>query len=54
MKIERDNLMLYPFALGHLVIAKPSFVVHWLRLGMVPDANFVAQHPDAFRLADVP
>jgi hypothetical protein len=52
IKLQREDLVLYPFAGGHLVIAKPSFAAHWLWQGIIPDATFVSEHPDAFRLAD--
>jgi hypothetical protein len=51
IKLQRKDLVLYPFEGGNLVIAKPSFAAHWLRLGIVPDATFVAAYPYEFRLA---
>jgi hypothetical protein len=33
-----------------LAIGKPSFLAHWLRQGIVPDADFIASRPDEFVL----
>jgi len=50
IKLEREDVVLYPFAGSRLVIAKPRFAAHWLRLGIIPDAAFVEEHPDDFQL----
>jgi hypothetical protein len=47
--LEREDIVLFPFAGRTIVIAKPSFVAYWLRQGVVPDASFVAANPNDFR-----
>lgn len=47
--LEREDVVLYPFAGQTLVIARPAFVAYWLREGIVPDHAFVAARPDEFR-----
>jgi hypothetical protein len=49
VQLTRDDLLLYPTAERSLVIAKPSFVAHWMRQGFVPDTRFVLQHPGDFQ-----
>lgn len=48
--LERPDVVLYPFGSRMLVIAKPSFVAHWLRVGIVPDRTLIEAEPDAFRI----
>ena len=48
--LERDDVVLFPFSGRTLVIATPAFAAHWLRRGVVPDAAFVADNPDEFRI----
>jgi hypothetical protein len=48
IRLERDDVVLFPFADRTLVIARPAFAAHWLRQGIVPDAAFVAAHPEDF------
>ena len=31
-----------------LVVATPQFTAHWLDQGIIPDAGFMAAHPDEF------
>ena len=47
--LERPDVVLHPFAGRILVVAKPSFVAYWLRLGYVPDQAFVEARPDEFK-----
>jgi hypothetical protein len=47
---NRRDLVLFPTASASLVIAKPAFVAHWLRQGIVPDAAFVASRGEEFIL----
>jgi hypothetical protein len=49
VELDREDVVLFPFSGRTLVIARPSFVAHWLRQGVVPDATFVAAHPDDFQ-----
>jgi hypothetical protein len=39
----RADVIVYPTAAAGLVIAKPTFVRHWLQQGIVPDANVIAE-----------
>lgn len=48
VKLQRADVVLYPFANRMLVIATPQFTSHWLDQGIIPDAGFVADHPDDF------
>ena len=48
--LERDDVVLFPFSGRTLVIATPAFAAYWLRRGVVPDAAFVADNPDEFRM----
>jgi hypothetical protein len=50
LQLERDDVVLYPFAGRTLVIATPAFTAYWLRQGIVPDAAFVAANPDEFQV----
>lgn len=47
--LERDDVVLFPFAGRTLVIATPAFTAYWLRQGVVPDAGFVDARPDEFQ-----
>ena len=51
--LERDDVALFPWGGRTLVIARPAFVAHWLRQGVVPDHAFVAANPDEFRPRDM-
>jgi hypothetical protein len=55
IRLQRPDVVLFPFGDMTLVIAKPSFVAHWLRQGVVPDAGFIAARPEEFpRAAGTP
>lgn len=47
---NRTDVILFPTIGSSLAIGKPSFLAHWLRQGIVPDAGFIASHPDEFVL----
>lgn len=47
---NRTDVVLFPTAHSSLVIAKPAFVVHWLRQGVVPDHSFLRQNAADFHL----
>jgi predicted nucleic acid-binding protein len=49
IRLDRSDVLLFPFADRTLVIAKPSFVAYWLRQGVIPDASFVAENAHDFR-----
>jgi hypothetical protein len=49
IRLGRDDVVLFPFADRLLVITSPSFTAHWLRQGMVADADFITAHPDDFK-----
>lgn len=48
IRLERNDVVLFPLADRTLVIAAPRFVTHWLVQGIVPDAAFIADHPADF------
>jgi predicted nucleic acid-binding protein len=48
IKLQRADVVLYPFANRTLVIATPQFTSYWLDQGIIPDAEFIAEHPDDF------
>jgi len=48
IRLERDDVVRYPFAARTLVVAKPAFTAYWLRQGIVPDVAFIAAHPADF------
>ena len=48
IRFQRTDVVLFPFAGRTVVIGTPSFAVYWLRQGIVPDAAFIADRPDAF------
>jgi hypothetical protein len=50
IQLERDDLVMFPFAGRILVIATPTFAAYWLRQGIVPDAAFIAARPDQFQV----
>ncbi len=50
IRLERDDVVLYPFAGRMLVIASPAFTAFWLRQGVVPDAAFITAHPAEFKI----
>lgn len=54
IRLEREDVVLYPFQGRTLVIARPSFVAHWLRQGIVPDYAYVQANPDDFRIGGDP
>jgi hypothetical protein len=45
---QRDDVVLFPVADRKLVIGSPQFGAHWLGEGIVPDAGFIADHPEDF------
>jgi len=47
-RFQRNDVLLFPFADRTLVIGAPRFVTHWLWQGIVPDADFIADHPEDF------
>jgi hypothetical protein len=51
IRLERSDVVLFPFGGMTLVIAKPSYVAHRLRQGTVPDAAFIAARPEEFQRA---
>jgi len=54
IQFQRTDFVLFPFADRKLVIGTPSFAIHWLRQGIVPDAAFIADRPDAFARQSMP
>lgn len=46
---DRDDVLLYQTASTSLVIAKPAFVAHWMRQGIVPNADFLAKNAADFK-----
>jgi predicted nucleic acid-binding protein len=48
MRLQRTDVVLFPFAERTLVIGAPQFVAYWLGQGEVPDESFVARHPHDF------
>lgn len=48
----RDDVLVFPFAAKDLVIAKPAFAAHWIARGIVPDAKFIRDNRDEFRVRD--
>jgi predicted small metal-binding protein len=44
----RDDMFVVPTAGHHLVVAKPAFVIHWLRAGITPNWDFVRERSDLF------
>jgi len=54
IRLQRNDVVLYPFAGRTLVIAKPGFTAWWLRQGVIADADFIAGHPDEFVPAPIP
>lgn len=48
VRFARDDVLLFPVADRTLVIGTPHFVSYWLFQGTVPDAAFVAGHPEDF------
>jgi hypothetical protein len=48
IRFQRNDVVLVPFADRTLVIAAPRFVTYWLWQGIVPDADFIADHPEDF------
>ena len=47
---ERSDLILITHGSLELVVARPFFVAHWLRAGLLPDAKFVRAHPNDFAI----
>jgi hypothetical protein len=48
VRFQRNDVVLFPFADRTLVIAAPRFVTYWLWQGIVPDADFIVDHPQDF------
>jgi hypothetical protein len=48
VRLARNDVLLFPTADQTLVIATPQFASYWLFQGVVPDADFVAGHPEDF------
>ena len=48
IRLQRADVVLFPFGDTTLVVAKPSFAAYWLRQGIVPDFAFIAKRPDEF------
>jgi len=48
VRFQRNDVVLFPFVDRTLVIAAPRFATYWLWQGIVPDAGFIADHPEDF------
>jgi hypothetical protein len=48
VRFARNDVLLFPVADQTLVIGTPHFTSYWLFQGTVPDAAFVAGHPEDF------
>jgi hypothetical protein len=48
VRLMRDDVLLFPVADRTLVIGTPYFAAYWLFQGIVPDAVFIADHPQDF------
>jgi PIN domain-containing protein len=48
VKLQRSDVVLFPFVDRTLVIATPQFTAYWLDQGIVPDSGFVADHAEDF------
>jgi hypothetical protein len=53
IRLERDDVVLFPFGGRTLVIATPGFAAYWRPQGIVPDAAFIAARPDEFMVKPV-
>lgn len=49
VRLQRNDVLLFPLADRTLVICSPAFAAYWLGLGVVPDAQFITANPLDFR-----
>ena len=48
VRLQRNDVVLFPVADLTLVIATPWFTAYWLGQGIVPDSQFIAEHAEDF------
>jgi hypothetical protein len=48
IRLQRRDVVLFPFVGRTLVVATPQFTAYWLDQGIIPDSGFVAAHAEDF------
>jgi hypothetical protein len=51
-EFEREDLIIICHGELEVVVAKPFFVAHWLRSGVIPDARFIRSRPEEFTIKE--